>query len=97
MAMTSYVYGIIPPDDMWQSMKTIWDACITANIVPPKEVVDFFKGEAPDPSGVVMHLASWRELHSCTQEYSKEMCVGYEVDITKLPPHVKIIRFVNSY
>lgn len=97
MGMTSSVYGVITPDNTWKKMKAIWDACEDGGITPPKEVVDFFRGEEPDFNGSTILLANQYDTFYGTKKYSADMKDGFEVDITKLPPHVKIIRFVNSY
>jgi hypothetical protein len=73
-------------------MKLIWNACKTASITIPTEVWDFFDGEDPgDKPGAEISIKgavrSW-------QDKERE---GYELDVTKVPDDVKIIRFYNSY
>lgn len=100
MGMSSYVVGIVPPDETWKKMKAAWDACEAAGIPVPEPVRRFFNGEAPDPAGVVVPLGSaWKapEAGSAVQPYKGDAADGFEVDLAKLPPHVKRIRFVNSY
>lgn len=89
MSMSTHVIGFAPPDEQWQKMKAIWDACEAAQIPVPDEVEDFFGGEAPDPAGVVVDLPL-REWDGGDQQ-------GYELDIAAIPPQVKIIRFYNSW
>ena len=98
--MPSYeqdVTGIKPPDAEWQKMKDAWEACEKAGINPPPEVMAFFGGEPPDPLGVTIDLTSGRTPHPCASEYSEEMRTGWEIDLTKLPPGVKVLRFTHSY
>jgi len=95
--MLMHVYGIVPPDEKWKKMKAVWDACEAAGTDPPDDVEKFFNGESPDEMGVLISLDSYKKFHPSLKEYSAEMQNGYEVDLTKLPPEVKIIRFVNSY
>lgn len=87
--MSTHVYGYAPPDTKWLAMKAIWDACHAANVDPPAEVDRFFDGEAPDPAGVEVKIQH--------REYRAEMQDGIEIDVAAIPPHVTVIRFVNSY
>lgn len=89
MSISTSVYGIIPPDDNWKKMKAVWDACNKAGISPPSECNDFFNGEEPDESGVIIELKA--------RKSSPEMENRFEIDLASLPPHVKTIRFVISY
>jgi hypothetical protein len=64
----------------------------------PKEVEEFFAGKEPDEAGVVVNLKPSEK--GPVQEYHPEeydTIEGFEVDLRKLPPDVKIIRFINSY
>ncbi len=90
MSMSTYVVGFTPPDDNWQKMKAVWDACQVAGIPAPVQVLDFFGGETPDPAGVETELPV-REWHG------GEMGQGYELDVSAIPVKVKIIRFWNSW
>jgi len=93
MGMSTNVYGIKPPDDKWKKMKTIWDACETMGVKIPNEVDKFFGGEEPDDSGVLICLQGL----GCCSDFRREMMEGFEIDVTKLPKNVKVIRFENSY
>ena len=96
MSMSSHVYGFKPPDEKWWLMKAVWDACRAAGVDPPVGVREFFNHDEPDHAGVVV---GEKDLVACgaVSKYTAEMQNGYEVDVTKLPTDVKIIRFVNSY
>jgi hypothetical protein len=72
-------------------MKAAWDACKLAGVPIPKEITDFFGDEDPDPAGVV------HDLENIVRESSPESENRFEIDLDQLPPHVKTIRFVNSY
>ncbi len=93
MSMSTYVVGIRPPDATWLQMKGIYDMCVAAHVPVPAEVVQFFQGEDPDPSGVVVPL----EGTAAAQKWQDDMREGFEVDVTRLPPGVKIARFYNSW
>ena len=89
MSMSTYVTGFAPPDETWQKMKAIWDACETAQIPVPDEVEEFFGGEDPDPAGVEVKLP--------VREWHGEGEAGYELDVASIPPQVQVIRFYNSW
>lgn len=93
MGMSTYVIGIKPADDIWRKMKAIWDACKAAGIEPPQEVEIFFGGERPNESGVEVSLRNHPAIASSGDD-SREF---WDVDLSKLPPDVKIVRFVNSF
>ena len=98
MGMHSYVKGVKPADDKYRKMLAIYEQCEAADVSIPKEVDDFFNGERPDPAGVVVSLSASK--NGPVQEWrdeDNEMLEGFEVDITKLPKDVKIVRFINSY
>lgn len=92
MSMSTHVVAIKPPDEKWKKMKAAWDACTTAGIPIPDKLYDFFGDTSPDEKGVVIDgNPKW------SSRYSAEGEDGIEVDLTKLPEGITIIRFVNSY
>lgn len=93
MGMSMHVFGIAPPDETWQKMYAVYKACNDADVATPAEVDQFFGGAKPDPAGVVIDLTK----NQATKDYSAECETGFDVDITKLPKHIKIIRFMNSW
>lgn len=92
MSMSTFVYGIKPPNAEWKKMKAVWDACCEANIEVPEEVREFFGDESPDPSGVLVDLKEAKVARPYHEEGE-----GFEVDIDSLPKGVKTIRFVNTW
>jgi len=93
MSMSTHVVGFRPPDVEWQKMKNLFDACMEANIGIPPDVERFFNQEEPDDNGVEVEL---EETDACC-EWCDESRIGFEIDITKLPQGLKIVRFYNSY
>lgn len=91
MSMSTHVIGFVPPDGRWARMKAIWDACTAANVPIPAEVGEFFGGEEPDDAGVEVELpvTPWDDRGGGR--------AGYELDVSLIPKHVKIIRFYNSW
>lgn len=92
MSMSTHVIGFRPPDERWEAMKHIWDACKVAGVAPPEEVYDFFEGVEPDDRGVEVQLKG-----SVAKPWRDEMAEGFEVDVRLLPPDVRFIRFYNSW
>ncbi len=93
MGMSTYVSGFSPPDAKWKEMKAIWDSCHVAGVEVPSEVYNFFDGETPDERGRDVDLKSY----DCCSDWSEEMRSGYEIDVTKIPENIKVIRFYNSW
>ncbi len=93
MGMSTNVCGFKPPDEKWKKMKAVYDACLQADTKVPKAVEDFFGYDPPDDAGVVVDL----EKHACCQEYKEDAREGFEIDVTKLPKDVTLIRFYNSW
>ena len=97
MSMSSHVKGIVPADDKFQMMYKIWKTCYEGEVSIPEEVREFFglefEGEEPDPTGLEIAI----EHTEAVKDWTAEMSTGFEVDLTKLPKNVKIIRFYNSW
>jgi hypothetical protein len=89
--MTPRIVGFRPPDQTWRDMKAAWDACEKAGVPPPKEVQEFFGNESPDPLGVQVKI----DDTSCLRKFRADNTDGYEIDITKLPAGLTIIRVYN--
>ncbi len=95
MSMSTSVTGFRPPDEKWKRMKAVYDACKLAAVALPDDVQVFFNWEPPDESGVEVELKDPKL--GCVKEYREDSGHGYEVDTTKLPRGVNIIRFWNSW
>ena len=88
--MSTGIVGFVPPDENWQKMKAARDACIAAGLAIPREVEEFFGSEEPDPAG--------QEVELTVREWSDgDMREGYELDVSAIPPHVRVVRFYNSW
>jgi hypothetical protein len=90
------VVGFKPANDRFKEMKAVWDACVRAGISVPAEVRHFFHDKAPDDQGVEVPLAGMTRDPAVTP-YKAEMEEGFNVDLTKLDPDVKILRFTVRY
>jgi hypothetical protein len=95
MGMSTSIVGIKPADDKWKKMKGVWDSCTAADIPIPDEVYDYFDGDEPNDLGVVVHK---NKLGGAVTHLGSEFSGrGYVVDLTKLPPDIKLLKFENSW
>lgn len=90
MSMSTYVQGLKPKTEEYQTILDIYTACRKINVEPPREIVDFFDGEICE-EGIITELPK-----ESVREYTDECRAFFEVDLKKLPPDVSKIRFVNS-
>lgn len=96
MSMSTHVVGFVPPDDEWKAKKAAWDACKAAGVEPPTEIAKFFNWEKPDDHGREVTQSDLEKL-GAVKSWRTEMSEGYEIEIAKLPPNVKVIRVFNSW
>jgi len=89
--MSWRVEGIVPPDDKWEKMKAIWDAYAKTDMEVPDEVWQFFGERDPDESGTII------DIKDLCQEWGDMDRSGYELDVSKIPKHVKTIRFYTGW
>jgi hypothetical protein len=94
MSMSTYVEAFRPPDEQFKKMLEIYNQCIELGVSIPKEVVAFFDGEPPSPTGVKVNL---NRLKGVVSPYRDESREGVEINLDKLPKDIKILRFVNSW
>ena len=91
MSMSTHVVGFRPPDERFRQMMGIYQQCKAAKIQVPEEVWEFFGGNHPDENGMEV------EIKEAVREWSADMSDGLEVDLTKLPKGLTVLRFFNSY
>lgn len=92
MGMSTYVKGIVPPDERHLAMVAVWESCQAAEVDLPDEVEDYFDYGPPDPAGMEI------DLEGVSVEWSDgDMQQGLQINMADIPSQVKIIRFVNSY
>lgn len=99
MGMSTHVVAFKPPDEKWQAMKAVYDACNAAGVDPPSDVIAFFNDSEPDESGVEISSRGpgYKLLDWCREWDDGNGRAGYEVVIEKLPKDVSIVRFFNSW
>ena len=100
MGMSSHITGYISKDDeQWAKMLKIWNACEEAETEVPEKVAKFFESitdDGYDPNEVPGVSVDLEEL-DCCREYNADSVNGFEIDITKLPKDITVIRFCNCY
>lgn len=94
MGMTTHIVGFKPADEKWRAMKAALDACKKANIPIPLQVAEFFNDDDPSELGVRVDLAINCKAVTVHNKHSEG---GFEVDLTKLDPDIKILRFFNCW
>jgi hypothetical protein len=98
MSTSTFVVGIMPADENYRKMSAVYNACTDAGIPVPDEVHDFFRGEKPDASGMVIDLDSWNKKGAdIAREWSDDHYRGYEIDVARIPMGVKTIRFYGNW
>lgn len=101
MGMSMHCYAVKPADAAYHSKAAAYRACVAAKVRLPEELVEFFNGEPPDDTGVTIHLAHTHapphQRHSSCAEYGTDDGDGFQVDIEKLPPGTRFVRFVCSW
>ena len=96
MGMSVHIEAFRPPNEKWKRLKAVYDSCVAAGIDPPDDVAEFFNYEGPDNAGVKLCL-DYPQVHECLSEWRGEASSGYEIDLTKLPKDITILRFYNSW
>lgn len=95
MSMSTYVIGFVPPDETFKKMKSVYDACMAADVDPPSEVWEFFNHETPNDAGVSVDIDKF-----VTYVSPHDGADGFEIDLEVLAndmPQIKKIQFINNY
>lgn len=97
MGLSTHIKGIEPGDSPeFKKAYAAWKACVAADVEPPEELMEKLLGDdddEPDPAG--RHVSIGAAVHEWSDQDA--CCDHIDVDIRKLPPGVKIIRFTNSF
>lgn len=93
MSMSTHVVGLRPPTEEYLKKVKAWEACDAAEVEIPQELQDYFNGERPEPTGMLVEI----EKSPAITLHRARGSAGFEVDTTKLPEGVTIVRFYNSW
>jgi hypothetical protein len=92
MSMSTHVVGFRPADEKWHQMLAVWRACAAADVRMPREVEGFFNGENPENEpGMEV------DISAAMSAYEQPGADGFDVDLTKLPADIRVVRFYNSW
>ena len=91
MSMSTHIIAFRPPDEDWLKMKQVYDACLTAGIDIPDQVASFFGDDRPDDTGVRI------DIDHLLEEWQEDSRQGFQLELSKLPADIKILRFYNSW
>lgn len=102
MSASLSIKGVKPPTKEYLDKLNAYRACEAAGVPVPKEILDFFEDRnlnGVDPNGIEVGLTwsgSTSRHHASLKECSGERGWGFDVDLDKLPPGVKILRITLS-
>lgn len=88
-----YVYILRDVAAVEKAMKSILEGCSKLGIEPPPEVRQFFQQTFAD--GMLVELLP--PDHPAMKSFDDDMKSGWEVELSKLPPDVKVLRFFHDY
>jgi hypothetical protein len=100
MSMSTHVVGFKPPDETWQKMKKIYDACMDAGVQVPETVLKFFNYGVPSEKGVLVEQHILEKAGVVKGYFGTAPQQGYElnvVELVRLAPDIQVIRFYNSW
>jgi hypothetical protein len=90
LKLETRICGFHPADEEWHRMNAVWEACKKAKVPVPQEVEVFFNHRPPfEQYGVEM------QIPAAVREFKDDVSELYEVDLSKLPQNVKIVRFYH--
>lgn len=92
MGMSMHVVGYRAPDEEWRKKVEAYRACLDAGVKVPDELDAFFQYE--DPTG---KPGIEVPIKAAVSKLAENDLTGYEVDLTKLPAGLKVLRFYASW
>lgn len=96
--MSTYILGFTPDTDKdFQRHKKILLVCLEGKVSLPPETAQYFDSDKPHESLLDEKLEINLKEGVHYEKWSKDMSSGFEVDLSKLPPGVTKLRFVNSW
>ena len=96
MGMSTHCIGLKNDSEEYQKHARVVEACFDAGCERlPEKTANFFGHEDPDPCRLLESLTI--ESDGWATEWADDCAEGYEVEVSKIPPSVKTIRFYNSW
>ncbi len=94
MSMSMHVLAVKPADDEYKRKAAAYRACDAARVPVPQELVDFFDGAEPDDTGMTQSING---KHESCESWVDASSQGFQVNVTKLPPGTRFVRFYCSW
>ena len=92
MSMSTHVVGYRPRNEEWDRQAAVWAACKAAGVEVPPATAAFF--DHTDPTGLPgMEVG----IKGAVTPFSTDYQHGFDVDLTKLPKGVTVLRFYNAW
>lgn len=88
--MSTHVIGFAEPDEEFKKKIAAYRALEAAGEEIPDSLNEYFNWEEPDEAGLEVELET-------TEWSDNNYRDGYELDLSKVPKHVKKLRFYNSW
>lgn len=96
MSKQMVVQGFRVYDEEWRRMTAVQEACVSAQVKIPLEVIAYFDGTKDGQPGYTKLEFDVRNSIA-VKEWEGDEAFGVEVDLTKLPMDVKTLRvYVQS-
>jgi hypothetical protein len=97
MGMSRHIQAFIPEtDEEFKKHKKILLMCLEHKVSLPKETAEYFGSNDAEEYLLDEKLQIELEKDVHYKEWSDESCEGFEVDLSKLPKEVTILRFFNG-
>lgn len=94
--MSTRVVGVRDLDGQFARMAAVKEACDTAGIGYPPELVKYFNHPGEN-IGWLRQKMETVDISVAVEEDTRNDNDIFTVTLAKLPPEVKAVRFVNSY
>jgi hypothetical protein len=88
MSVDTVIKGLIPVDEKYKKMLSVYRQCEELDIEVPDEVATFFDDREPDDDGMQVDIDS-----AMTGDIDHEG--GVIIDLDKLPPNIRKIKVEN--
>lgn len=93
MGMSTHVVGFKPADEKFIKMREVYNACNAAGVAVPREVEKFFEHEPPPEAELGVRV----DITAAVKKWQGNSASGYELDLSKLDPDVRVVRFYNAW
>jgi len=86
MSADLIISGFRPADERYEKMRSVYNNMRELNLTVPNEVLNFFDGNGPNEHG------SEVSIKDAITPYKGVETDGFDIDLSKLPKDVTVIR-----